>query len=101
MSFWKFLHGSTTVWTTETRLVPDIYLAWVTFCELAVRTASTNTWIVYVWKTGLTAGTSTPATDGFPFTPDQWKIYETSNPAGLFVRASAASQVIHWEIKYV
>lgn len=101
MSFWNYLSGSTSVWTTETRLIPDSLLpSGVNFCEIAVRTASTNTWIVYVGKTGLTAGIATPATDGFPFTPDQWKIYKITTPQRLYTRASAASQVIHWEIKY-
>lgn len=100
MSFWKFLSGSTTVWTTETRLIPASSLpSWVNFCEVAVRTDSTNTWIVAVGKTGLTVWT-TAATDGFPFTADRGKIYETSNPEELYVRASGANQKIYWEIKY-
>lgn len=56
---------------------------------------STNTGIVYVGNSDVTAGT-TAATDGFPLGAGESITLEVSNPNLLYVIGSANNQIVYW-----
>lgn len=56
---------------------------------------STNTGIIYVGNSDVTAGT-TAATDGFPIQAGESVTLEVNNPNLLYVIASVNNQIVYW-----
>lgn len=89
----SFSHGSKAVGTSEVALTAtsdDENLK-----GILVKAASTNSGIVYVGKTGVTAN-SAEATDGFELTAGESVFIEANDPSIIFVIASATSQKVFW-----
>jgi len=97
--FWTLTTRSLTVWTTELQLCTWIP-AWINGCEVSIVTDSTNSGIVYIGTTWLTAGTTT-ATDWFPRTADKGITLTVSDPLSIYVRASGAWQKVYFAVNYI
>lgn len=98
--FWNILHGSVNVWTTEVQLLADLPSS-LNSVLVQVFPASTNTGIVYLGNTGLTASTSnaTKTTNGVPITASSNPVpIFIWNPRTLYVRADTASQTVSYMV---
>ena len=96
--FWNILHWTVNVWTTEVQLLADLPAS-LNSVLVQVFPASTNSGIVYIGNTGLTASVSnaTKTTNGAQITASSNPLpIFIADPRTLYVRADTASQTVSY-----
>lgn len=88
----SFFHGSQTVGTSAVQITSDDT---PTKIGVLVKAASTNTGLIYVGKTGVTA-VSDPEHDGFELGAGEAVTIEVDQAKKVYAIASAASQLVFW-----
>ncbi len=96
--FWNILHWTVNVWTTEVQLLADLPAS-LNSVLVQVFPASTNSGIVYIGNTGLTASVSnaTKTTNGAQITASSNPLpIFIADPRSLYVRADTALQTVSY-----
>jgi len=90
-----YFHGSTVVSSSRTyQLTADS----VVVVETIIKAGNTNTGIVYVGITGVTAATNA-ATDGIPLNADESITFSgraIDNPSDIYTIASTTTNTVYW-----